>query len=191
MTTLAALPPARNPTTRPGRNTRLNRDANIEANLAQITGQVNVLECAHCARENGVFALCVSAPGQLSGSCANCHYNNEGVRCSLREYSFRVVFTLFYNVTNYLQARELMRPPSLLPLPPPTPILRPVLLPLLLSRPVVFAAGLLRRSFRARETLRLLLLLPRLVLLSPVPMVDVVDVWLGLVVWLVSFPARF
>jgi hypothetical protein len=191
MTALAALPPARNPTTRPGRNTRLNRDANIEANLAQITGQVNVLECAHCARENGVFALCVSAPGQLSGSCANCHYNNEGVRCSLREYSFRVVFTLFYNVTNYLQARELMRPPSpppLPPLPPPTPILRLVLLPLLLSRPVVFAAGLLQRSFRAREMLRLLLLLPRPLLLSPVP---VVDVWLGLVVWLVSFPARF
>jgi hypothetical protein len=37
-----------------------------------------------------------------------------------------------------------------------------------------------------------LLLLPRPLLLSPVPvvvMVDVVDVWLGLVVWLVSFPA--
>jgi len=193
MTALAALPPARNPTTRPGRNARLNRDANIEANLAQITGQVNVLECAHCARKNGVFALCVSAAGQLSGSCANCHYNNEGVRCSLREYSFRVIFTSFYNVTNCLQARKLMQPPSLPPLPPPplpTPILRPVLLPLpqllplLLPRPVVFAAGLLQRSFRARETLCLLLLL------SPVPVVDVVDVWLGLVVWLVSFPAR-
>lgn len=198
MTALAALPPARNPTTRPGRNARLNRDANIEANLAQITGQVNVPECAHCARRNGVFALCVSAPGQLSGSCANCHYNNEGVRCSLREYSFRAVFTLFYNVTNYLQARELMRPlspPPLPPPPPPTPILRPVLLPLLrllpllLPRPVVLAAGLLRRSFRARETLRLLLLLSRPLLLSLVPVVVVVDVWLGLVVWLVSFPA--
>ena len=200
MTALAALPPARNPTTRPGRNTRLNRDANIEANLAQITGQVNVPECAHCARENGVFALCVSAPGHLSGSCANCHYNNEGVRCSLREYSFWAVFALFYNVTNYLQARELMRPlspPPLPPPPPPTPILWPVLLPLpqllplLLPWPVVLAAGLLRRSFRAQETLRLLLLLlPRPLLLSPVPVVDVVDVWLGLVVWLVSFPAR-
>jgi hypothetical protein len=197
MAALAALPPVRNPTTRPGRNTRLNWDANIEANLAQITGQVNILECAHYAWKNGVFALCVSAPGQLSGSCANCHYNNEGVRCSLREYSFRVVFTLFYNVTHYLQAHKLMRPPSLPPLPPPLPptlILRPVLLPLprllplLLSQPVVFAAGLLRRSFRAQETLRLL---PQPLLLSPVPVVDVVDVWLGLVVWLVSFPARF
>ena len=49
MTALAALPPARNPITRPGRNTRLNWDANIEANLAQITGQVNVLEYAYCA----------------------------------------------------------------------------------------------------------------------------------------------
>jgi hypothetical protein len=208
MTALAALPPARNPTTRPGRNVRLNRDANIEANLAQITGQVNVPECAHCARRNGVFALCVSAPDQLSGSCANCHYNNEGVRCSLREYSFWAVFTLFYNVTNYLQARELMRPLSPPPLPPPlppTPILRPVLLPLpqllplLLPRPVVLAAGLLQRSFRAWETLRLLLLpRPLLLLLSwplllslvpVVAVVDVVDVWLGLVVWLVSFPA--
>jgi hypothetical protein len=94
-----------------------------------------------------------------------------------------------------------MQPPSLLPLPLPllpTPILRPVLLPLplpqllplLLPRPVVFAAGLLQRSFRARETLcLLLLLLSRPLLLSPVPVVDVVDVWLGLVVWLVSFPA--
>jgi Protein of unknown function (DUF3716) len=154
MTALAALPPARNPTTRPGRNTRLNRDANIEANLAQITGQINDPECAHCARKNGVFALCVSAAGQLSGSCANCHYNNEGVRCSLRECSFRAVFTLFNNVTNYLQARGLLLPP-LLPLlpppPPPMPMPRPVLLPLLLllPRPVVFAAGLLPRSFPA------------------------------------------
>ena len=187
MTALAALPPARNPTTRPGRNTRLNRDANIEANLAQITGQVNVPECTHCARKYGVFALCVSAAGHLSGSCANCHYNNEGVRCSLREYSFRVVFTLFYNVTNYLQARELMQPlspPPLPPPPPPTPILRPVLLPLplpqllplLLPRPVVFAAGLLQRSSPARETLRLLLLLSQPLLLSPAPVVVVVPV---------------
>ena len=215
MTALAALPPARNPTTRPGRNTRLNRDANIEANLAQITGQVNVPECTYCARKYRVFALCVSAPGYLSRSCANCHYNNGGVRCSLREYSFQAVFTLFYNITNYLQARELIQPPSpppLLPPPPPTPILRPVLLPmplpqllpLLLPRPVVFAAGLLQHSLRARETLRLLLLLSWLLLLllswplllSPVPVVvvvdvvDVVDVWLGLLVWLVSFPAR-
>jgi hypothetical protein len=36
----------------------------------------------------------------------------------------------------------------------------------------------------------LLLLLSQPPLLSPVPVVDVVDVWLGLVVWLVSFPAR-
>jgi hypothetical protein len=42
----------------------------------------------------------------------------------------------------------------------------------------------------------LLLLLSLPLLLSPVPVVvvvpvvDVVDVWLGLVVWLVSFPAR-
>jgi hypothetical protein len=96
---------------------------------------------------------------------------------------------LFYNITNYLQACELMQPPSLLPLPPlllPTPILRLVLLPLswllplLLPRPVVLAAGLLRRSFPGRELLRLLLLLFRPpLLLSPVlvvPVVDMVDV---------------
>ena len=91
-----------------------------------------------------------------------------------------------------------MRPLSPPPLPPPlppTPILQPVLLPLpqllplLLPRPVVFAAGLLQRSFRAGETLCLLLLLSRPLLLSLVPVVDMVDVWLGLVVWLVSLPA--
>ncbi len=102
MTALAALPPARNPVTRPGRTVRLTRDANIEANLAQITGQVNDPACSHCARNFGVFAACVSSAGQLNESCANCHYNNEGVRCSLRECSSRVVFTLFNNITNYL-----------------------------------------------------------------------------------------
>lgn len=192
MTALAALPPVRNPTNRDGRITRLTRSsnprrirtANIEANLAQITGRVNVPECAQCTQGSGVFALCVSVPSQLRGSCANCHYNDKGARCSLREYPFRAISTLFYNVTNYLQARKLMRPPSPLPLPPPpTPILRPVLqplplpqlLPLLLPRPVVFVAGLLERSFRTRETLRLLLLSQPL-LLSPVPVVVVIPV---------------
>jgi hypothetical protein len=149
MTALAGLPPARNPITRPGWNVRLNRDANIEANFAQITGQVNVPECAYCARNNGLFALCVSATSYLSGSCANCHYNNEGVCCSLRECSSQVVFTLFNNITNCLQAREPLLPP-LLPLLPPPPLPTPMLwlvLPLLLPRLVVFAAGLLLRSF--------------------------------------------
>src|SRR5277367_2748438 len=211
MTALAALPAARNPTTRPGRNTRLTRDANIEANLAQITGQVNLPECRHCAQQNGVFVLCVSVVGQLSGSCANCHYNNEGWRCSLRELSSRAVFILFNNITNCLKARRPQLPPSPppspLPLPPMPMLLPPCLLLLLLLRAYVPAAASPPRWFRARETLPLLplpplllwavvfaalLLLPLLlravvfaVLLRPPLLfpVLVVDVGLGLVVW--------
>ena len=62
-----ASPPARNPTTRPGRNIRLNRDANIEANLAQITGEVNTPVCAHCAGSK----LSISGWTVLSCSTAN------------------------------------------------------------------------------------------------------------------------
>ena len=67
---LVALPRLREPETRPGRQTRLHRDANIEAVLAQSTGQMNDPECAHCAQGSGVWASCVSVPGSLLGSCA-------------------------------------------------------------------------------------------------------------------------
>lgn len=85
-TALAALPLVRNPELRPNRVLRLSCNANVESNLAQFTGQVNNPECSHCSRKNGVFSSCVSVTGQLNGSCANCHYNNEGIRCSLREF---------------------------------------------------------------------------------------------------------
>jgi hypothetical protein len=104
-----ALPRLREPETRPGRETHLYRDANIEAVLAQSTGQINDPECAHCAQGSGVWASCVSVPGSSLGSCANCHYNNEGNRCSLRKYCLRPVFTLSV-VTDYLQARMLLLP---------------------------------------------------------------------------------
>lgn len=55
MLELIVLPPIRVPETRPGRQTRLHRDANVEAILAQIPGQVNISECAHYAQRNRVW----------------------------------------------------------------------------------------------------------------------------------------
>jgi hypothetical protein len=117
MLELIVLPPIRVPETRPGRQTRLHRDANVEAILAQIPGQVNVSECAHYAQRNRVWASCVSVIGALLGSCSNCHYNNEGSCCSLHKYSFQSVFALSKVIT-CLQVRGLMWPPLL----PPTPM---------------------------------------------------------------------
>ena len=83
------LPPVE---TRPGGQTRLHCDANIEVALAQSARNLNDPECAHFALSHGVWVFCVSVPGCLLGSCANCHYNNEGNRCSLCKYYFQLVF---------------------------------------------------------------------------------------------------
>lgn len=173
MLELVELPRLREPETRPGRQVRLHRDANVEAILAQFAGQVNDPECAHCVQGSGVWASCVSVPGCLVGSCANCHYNNEGSRCSLRKYFLRFFFTAFV-VANCFQAREL--PPI------PTPLLVSLLLwpvvlvaaePTLL-RPIVLAIARLPLPLLIPLPVLLLLLLsllPRLAFrsLSPLP----------------------
>jgi hypothetical protein len=83
MTALAAYNPVRNPQARTGHTPKPHaRAANIEAYLGQIVSTINSPPCKHCKNGSGVWVLCVSVPGFFSGSCSNCHYNNEGIRCS-------------------------------------------------------------------------------------------------------------
>jgi hypothetical protein len=98
MVAFHAMRPLRNPQCREGRNTILTRSSNMEAHLAQAVGTINNPECSHCARGSGPWETCVSVNQHLSQSCANCHYNNEGRRCSLS--TFRVVFELLETRTN-------------------------------------------------------------------------------------------
>jgi hypothetical protein len=94
MTALAALPSIRNPQLRKDRKLNLKRASNIEAYLGQLVGQENGVSCTHCSQKSaGSWTQCVSVAGYFQGSCANCHYNNEGIRCGFRTY-FRLSFDL-------------------------------------------------------------------------------------------------
>lgn len=62
----------------------------MEAALAQMTGQLQSVSCAHCSKGNGPWDSCVVADQFLNGSCGNCHYGSEGARCSLRKFLFPV-----------------------------------------------------------------------------------------------------
>ena len=62
--------------------------SNYEAALAQCTGVVQDLPCVHCARGFGRWTLCVVVPGQLQGSCSNCHVSGDGSRCSFHASKF-------------------------------------------------------------------------------------------------------
>lgn len=86
MDSLHALPALRDALLRENRVLNLSRPSNVEANLAQRVGAVNPTDCTHCARGLGPFLLCVSVVDYFGGSCAGCHYNNEGTRCSLRKF---------------------------------------------------------------------------------------------------------
>ena len=63
------------------------RPSNIEALCAYQVGEVNEPPCTHCERGIGIYQQCVSVKDFLNGSCANCHYNSEGTRCSLRKFT--------------------------------------------------------------------------------------------------------
>ena len=66
----------------------LARTANREAVLAQAVGHVVEPSCRHCARGEGPFSSCIQVEVDnhplLKGSCASCHANSTGQRCSLR-----------------------------------------------------------------------------------------------------------
>jgi hypothetical protein len=59
----------------------------VEAHLVQERGEVHQSRCNSCgnkSRPAGPWKECVSLEGFLRGSCANCHINGSGARCSLR-----------------------------------------------------------------------------------------------------------
>ncbi|KAF7927940.1 hypothetical protein BELL_0572g00080 [Botrytis elliptica] len=62
-------------------------NTSVEAHLVQERGEVFTSKCNSCGnkgRPAGPWEECVALEGFLQGSCANCHVNNLGKRCSLR-----------------------------------------------------------------------------------------------------------
>lgn len=116
MTALSLLAAQRTPVLRPGRTTNPARPANLEAELGQVTGQVSVPGCTHCAGGSGVWTVCVVVAGFFGGSCCNCHYGSEGARCSLRTYLTGILRTI-----TDLYRRPCRRPCRRVPSPLPSP----------------------------------------------------------------------
>ena len=87
MEELHARPALRQPQQRTAdRIINLARTSNMEALLGQMVGAEGG-GCTHCtrARPAGPWDLFVTVDGVSGGSCVNCHYNNEGSRCSVRK----------------------------------------------------------------------------------------------------------
>lgn len=80
---LSSLVAKRNPEPRDrSHRPNLQRRGNVEAMLAQITGQVARNPCKSCRKGHGPWSECVVLDGNLCGSCANCWYNACGSRCT-------------------------------------------------------------------------------------------------------------
>jgi hypothetical protein len=93
---MSLLPPLRKPVLRNDKeDPGYSRTSNYEAALAQCTGEVRDLPCVHCAKGFGQWTLCVMVPGQLQGSCSNCHVSGDGSRCSFRAGKF-IFYLIFY-----------------------------------------------------------------------------------------------
>lgn len=97
------LPSVQNAVPRENRQTDLKRGSNMEAYLGQITGELQSQTCTHCAgtapstkKPCGPWKDCVVVSGYFGRSCANCHYNNEGIRCSFRTY------TVYFSCNRYI-----------------------------------------------------------------------------------------
>ncbi|KAL2752635.1 hypothetical protein ACRALDRAFT_1083310 [Sodiomyces alcalophilus JCM 7366] len=63
----------------------LKRRSNVEALLAQVSGQEAHSPCKSCHKGYGPWNGCVVVSGQMCGSCANCWFNASGSRCSFHE----------------------------------------------------------------------------------------------------------
>lgn len=97
LTALMEKPWVREPALREGRELNVARVVNHEALLAQTRGVFPPDPCAHCQQGGGPFLDCVVVPGALNGSCAGCHYNSSGSRCSLR--SGKSVYNILIKAT--------------------------------------------------------------------------------------------
>ncbi|KAF8460687.1 hypothetical protein BDZ91DRAFT_798766 [Kalaharituber pfeilii] len=84
---LIKMPRIRGIQMRSGRKIRYKPIQNLEAAIAQTRGVLHTGEkaCLPCRRILGPFAQCVRVPGQFMESCASCHYNAMGARCSFRQ----------------------------------------------------------------------------------------------------------
>ncbi|KAK4201827.1 hypothetical protein QBC40DRAFT_222739 [Triangularia verruculosa] len=60
------------------------RVVNCEAALIQTRGNVAKTPCLHCSRGLSPFTDCVKIEGIARDSCAGCHFNASGTRCTLR-----------------------------------------------------------------------------------------------------------
>ena len=54
----------------------------------QLRGQPAPAACEHCSKGIGPFTEYIVMKNIFSGSCANCHFNDLGTRCSLRAGAF-------------------------------------------------------------------------------------------------------
>ncbi|ROT42832.1 hypothetical protein SODALDRAFT_326990 [Sodiomyces alkalinus F11] len=63
----------------------LKRRSNVEALLAQVSGQEAHSPCKSCHKGYGPWSGCIVVSGQMCGSCANCWFNASGSRCSFHE----------------------------------------------------------------------------------------------------------
>ncbi|KLJ09748.1 hypothetical protein EMPG_14827 [Blastomyces silverae] len=79
---LLKLPCVREPVLQEGHQVNTKNNVNHEALLLQSHGAVFADLCAHCARGEGPFTLCISALNQCHEACAACHYNGTESHCS-------------------------------------------------------------------------------------------------------------
>jgi hypothetical protein len=63
---------------------------NYKVALAYQRGKVQAQKCSCCAGPNpmGPFQYCVVLGTVQNGSCTNCAYNGNGIRCTLRGQSY-------------------------------------------------------------------------------------------------------
>jgi hypothetical protein len=110
---LLALPAFRVPAQHPGSSAiNLDTPGNRDAYLAQAVGSVASPACSHCTKSNGAWVGCVVVPGYFLGSCANCHYNNEGPRCTLRPckyyFFYSRLLSTFLGVSRFFSGQLLI-----------------------------------------------------------------------------------
>jgi hypothetical protein len=91
---------ARHADPRTSKTLELQRSSNREAYLAQCVGAVQTAPCKSCLKGQGPWKGCVVVADFLKGSCANCHYNGEGQRCSFRPGKF-IYFPLLFLISDF------------------------------------------------------------------------------------------